>query len=565
MKTTKLFSTLIFVVVAATHALISCGKDDGGEPTPFPSQYTIAVTSGGNGTAQAAAGGAVVKKAEAGTTITLTATPSEGYEFSQWVVADGAIILSSATASPTTFTMPSKNVSVKAEFVAESTLPALPVPDGSALAGIIGAGEKPHLTATYVGAFWNANQIGERVIDIDIYMSSSNATNMGEWSAEVAWYDSKWDPANGDGVVLAVGGSADANIYGANPGDAESYPVLGTAAKVSGMTVPGEDILFRIGLTKTFAAYNAESNPARYAVVVLTYGTPAKKQKIFLRQGEGADYVMRPGDKDGDGNIVGGADNRSFARKFSPYNLVDPNGNTESDFNNMTTAATGLLPVNGGAFADYPTQAGYFFQWNYSRRAFHPTSPMVITNWYSSSGNAFWRAGTDETCPAGWRRPQDGNTSLAHNTTGPIEGSEMRQSLWLNPKAGLADFIDNSFRDNSIWGYYADGWFDRREIEASFGPSVSSNTKDVANVGRLFFNPNTTSNSYHASLFFPAAGTRTSYSGGLYDGGFSGYYWSGSSSWTDSAWHLYLDADLAKPGCYRSRSYAMSVRCVRVE
>lgn len=93
------------VIFTATFTSCSSDPDD-------PVQYTVTVTDDGNGTA-------VVDKtkAEAGMTVTLTATPAEGFVFSKWTVQSGGITLSpNATTTPASFTMPEGNVSVKAEF-----------------------------------------------------------------------------------------------------------------------------------------------------------------------------------------------------------------------------------------------------------------------------------------------------------------------------------------------------------------------------------------------------------------------------------------------------------------
>ena len=68
--------------------------------------FTVTVTSGGNGTASASH-----VKAVAGTEITLTATPKEGYHFKEWQVISGGV-----TIKDDKFTMPSANVEVKAIF-----------------------------------------------------------------------------------------------------------------------------------------------------------------------------------------------------------------------------------------------------------------------------------------------------------------------------------------------------------------------------------------------------------------------------------------------------------------
>ena len=69
-------------------------------------EFTVTVTSGGNGTASASPA-----KAVAGTEITLTATPNTGYHFKEWQVISGGV-----TIKDNKFTMPNANVEVKAIF-----------------------------------------------------------------------------------------------------------------------------------------------------------------------------------------------------------------------------------------------------------------------------------------------------------------------------------------------------------------------------------------------------------------------------------------------------------------
>ena len=73
---------------------------------PAPTEYTITVTSGDNGTASASHAKAVV-----GTEIRLTATPNTGYHLKEWQVISGGV-----TIKDDKFTMPSANVEVKAIF-----------------------------------------------------------------------------------------------------------------------------------------------------------------------------------------------------------------------------------------------------------------------------------------------------------------------------------------------------------------------------------------------------------------------------------------------------------------
>ena len=79
-----------------------------------PTEFTVTVTSGGNGTASASPA-----KAVAGAEITLTAMPNEGYRFKEWEVISGGV-----TIVDDKFTMPNNNVEVKAFF--EEDTPPVP-------------------------------------------------------------------------------------------------------------------------------------------------------------------------------------------------------------------------------------------------------------------------------------------------------------------------------------------------------------------------------------------------------------------------------------------------------
>ena len=80
---------------------------------PAPTEYTITVTSGGNGTASASHAKAVV-----GTEIRLTATPKTGYHFKEWEVISGGV-----TIKDDKFLMPNDNVEVKAIFEKDAPAP----------------------------------------------------------------------------------------------------------------------------------------------------------------------------------------------------------------------------------------------------------------------------------------------------------------------------------------------------------------------------------------------------------------------------------------------------------
>jgi len=68
--------------------------------------YSVTVTNDGNGTASA-----TPMSAAAGTQITLTASPSSGYQFKQWQVVSGGVTIAGSK-----FTMPANAVAIKAVF-----------------------------------------------------------------------------------------------------------------------------------------------------------------------------------------------------------------------------------------------------------------------------------------------------------------------------------------------------------------------------------------------------------------------------------------------------------------
>ena len=73
--------------------------------------YPISVEGG-----EALVNGNPVSKVSAGTTVTVTATPDPDEAFEMWEVTAGDITLADKTASTTSFTMPEKEVSIKAVF-----------------------------------------------------------------------------------------------------------------------------------------------------------------------------------------------------------------------------------------------------------------------------------------------------------------------------------------------------------------------------------------------------------------------------------------------------------------
>ena len=379
---------------------------------------------------------------------------------------------------------------------------------------------------TYVGAFWRASETGERILRV---------SNTGDWFAVVGWYDNRWNSTGGDGIVLAAGESSDPGITWdastENPGSAESFNISNGVAVVSG----SGNIYLRLGLQQPYAdgVGDLDNYPARYAVVLISHN--GGTQKLFIRHGEGDDYA--PGQVSG--------------KKWSPYNL----GASRN-------------------FVNFPTKAGYFYQWGYGAdpfsdkvpRPYHPINPILAAPtlpfpWSTTFNNA--QFSLEDACPDDYSYKLPTNSEIL-----PLSGGY-----------GVATPTPMPI----VWGYYADGWFDRRALNTtaygnysaanmavSVYPSNESDPRntDVAYTGSLVYDATT-----NASLFFPSAGSRESSSfnptnlGKLGEAGYRGVYWSNKNNGDDEALlmsmiHYVFNGPQNITQTARKNS-GNSVRCVR--
>jgi hypothetical protein len=416
-----------------------------------------------------------------------------------------------------------------------STIPALP--------------SRP-LDNPYVGAFWRASERGERIIRF----TNVSAANSGDWTASVVWMDSRWNAGDIvlDTELLSTADLATRNISYTNtgvpfdnPNPAESYLLYGNETSISGTVATGGEIIFRIGLKNTYTP--TAQHPVRYAVITLTYGNPVMTQKIFLRQGEDADYLMRPTD------LVNG--NLRTAARFSPYNLTSDALNGPS------------IPVRGGQFTKYPTQAGAYFQWASNTNIRFAWSPIGLpspSDYTQDPAVGYWNTlgSIYETCPIGWRRPTSGTISgsALNNTPALMNNSEILASLKTVP-TGSAVSGGNNFANLLV--YYADGFFDRHAIGTSptntANSAILTSTTNIAYSGMLFYNNSADS---QASLFLPAAGYRVN-NGTLSSTGSTGTYWISSAPTDTRAWSLFFSTAIHYAADIEHRQYGFSVRCVQ--
>ena len=410
----------------------------------------------------------------------------------------------------------------------------------------------------YVGAFWRASQMGERVIKMAV-TGVTGDVNLLTWEAVVA--------VGSDWAGVQLGGSSDLTK------DAENFPVAEADMKMS-IQGTGLNPIFRIGVKSKIAA-----DEHRYGLVLVsTYlsGKLLNRYKIFLRQGDTPDYLFRDGDG-GYGNSV----RREKAVKLCPYNLSDP----------LLGKGTNLLNVGSGNYVDvyskhnampldyfnstatdpadefteYPTQPGYLFIWNIDpdrslrtpffmsnnpgiktsaecMRAIHPLNNNALNyvmylednnsainpgfNWNTNEIPLVFNKKGDP-CPKGYRMPSVGTIVQGNATLTDAVYSELVQSLLYNQTAVGNPGAATTMSQYTLWGYYADGFFDRLNVnqnslrvannrvninektvvlKGATGNETNYNTdaltgNDIGYVGMVIFNP------YNlASLFFPASG-----------------------------------------------------------
>jgi hypothetical protein len=404
----------------------------------------------------------------------------------------------------------------------------------------------------YVGAFWRADQTGERIVSIKPGR---------KWSA---WVLDSHPGGTGDWVVMDANPSTDAGVgttlpimSGNDTGFDSRHNVSGGDIWAEGTTDDYEGGCLRLGARNQFAPSTGAA--ARYAAVLIVDNSstaPVTSRLLFLRQGHAPDYVMGQGD-DNNGDPITPVDGkkRPMARRVSPYNL------TANAF--KTDVATEYVSIGrptesdySGGFTDYPSQAGALFKWfyTYNVRAINPTHHSAG---YDSQTPDAWHHNDFhyETCPPGYHRPSDGRIDLIESGPGLLSRSEMFQSLMSSAEDGPANNTGNT--DNSVWGMYADGFFDRRAI--SDGVTVGTRSS-IACQGRLFYNPATL-----GSVFLPASGSLAQTSAPLKIGEES-MYWTTTTSdtpnWGMTAMSLHISGNDANRHIDSNKSDAYPVRCV---
>ena len=153
------------------------------EDSPFaPTKHTVTVKTDGNGIAFASPLLAV-----AGTEITLTAMPKEGYHFKEWQVVSGGVVIENNK-----FLMPDSNVEVNAVF--EKDAPPAPTDPGKPSISVTGA-------YTYNGSEHTATVSGYNPATMDI--AGNTATDAGDYTVRVTSKTGRWADGSTGAVTAA--------------------------------------------------------------------------------------------------------------------------------------------------------------------------------------------------------------------------------------------------------------------------------------------------------------------------------------------------------------------------
>ena len=153
------------------------------EDSPFaPTKHTVTVKTDGNGIAFASPLLAV-----AGTEITLTAMPKEGYHFKEWQVISGGVAIENNK-----LLMPDSNVEVNAVF--EKDAPPAPTDPGKPSISVTGA-------YTYNGSEHTATVSGYNPATMDI--AGNTATDAGDYTVRVTSKTGRWADGSTGAVTAA--------------------------------------------------------------------------------------------------------------------------------------------------------------------------------------------------------------------------------------------------------------------------------------------------------------------------------------------------------------------------
>lgn len=483
----------------------------------------------------------------------------------------------------------------------------------------------------YVGTFHRYNQTGERVIKM-------GGTSTGTWVAEVVMgrdfiklvkggsEDSQiyqMNPGNAESyqvynhkdAKLSIAGSGEiifrVGLKNTIAQDAHRYGVIlvthpGGTSRIFVRQGEAPDYLYRKD-DPVLKGWTSHSGVPRPLTVKLSpYNLTDPKLGLGIQRGQFyADHNAMPLDY-----LPGSSSYQKFdKKKFTEYptqagymfiwnTLSQPNTGDEFPINPPTFKdewqwVRALHPVRPGSSSELlgrPAPEGVTFQYHSYDGSYSGNGdkkiPLYefraekgdISSFNYTQVDRWYNQETDP-CPYGYRYPHAGRV----NTTpagGDIEMfgqnayySELLQSMFYDPHISTNE---QEMAKYTLWGYYADGFFDRRKIMVSpYGDdgntsmvvkgddinNMSITGNDIGYIGGLTFNPFN-----FASLFHPAVGY---WSYGVRSAGSAYHYWTSDRTSTvisNSAIPLYLFATSSKfilIDSFGHSAFPKAVRCIR--
>ena len=268
-----------YTVVATDNA----GNETTATVRTYRWHHVKVISPDGNGTASASP-----DKAVAGTEITLTATPKDGYRFKEWqVVSPAGLVITNNK-----FTMPDSNVEVKAIFEEDAPAPTAPAKPSIRVTGAY----------TYNGSEHTATVSGYDPTTMNI--TGNTATDAGDYTVRVTSKTGKW--ADGSTDVVTAAWSIGKATQEAPNGLIGVAPTTegGSDGKISGVTdkmeyrMAGESIYTPCSGTKienlsagNYFVRHAEDNnhfASSEAAVTVSEGTPLADRTITFNAGGGS-------------------------------------------------------------------------------------------------------------------------------------------------------------------------------------------------------------------------------------------------------------------------------------
>lgn len=241
-------------------------------------EYNVTVQNDGNGSAYSS-----VSKAKSGDIVTLTATPSSGYAFKEWQVISGSPLAVNAN---NTFTMPARDVTVKAVFIDTNNYPITVQNDGNgtAISNVPSAkaGDVVQLTAAPIDGYtfkeWQVISGGITVAANNTFIMPANAVVVRAVFTENTKYPIT---VQNDG-----NGTASANVATAKAGDviqlsaspSAGYEFKGWQVVSGGITVAGNNTFVMPVNAVTVKALFAEKS--KYTITVQNDGNGAAASNV---------------------------------------------------------------------------------------------------------------------------------------------------------------------------------------------------------------------------------------------------------------------------------------------